>query len=472
MSKRNIEVEYNELENVITVNSSTVQMRCYLPAGIHPRGGSSYARFWHIPVTVELSEQDILRDFVIGLHTPPVEKTRTYLVPFGTMWRVHLGATSIQLTPAEAADVCHCVDVVGQAYLDRLQKASSLLEVWNYPPVKANGAHGVYVLAIAAWLWPLMLQFARDHLWNRANSRWRILDVGRNHIVIGGAPSSIHATIRPVFDSPSVPIGYIGLTYEYPDRHLMEYELAQEASWQDHLGPTGFWTASYTEAWLIEQFIPKALSQACQPANERPSPTLIKRLSFLQRSPRNHRNGEYQPRGQLLFQRTNLREYAPLASIVDVMQLVPYLEDLQQWFHSYPVYYLPTDLIRPYYQALTDVAKHMEVTIEEDDYYLWNYVEGAFSKIDEEVVRREMEHGALPRYEQVLRALDLHVHRVITRPLEAHFQADCLSCAFLWLLRRGRSTCPSDRVRNALQAITPLWEFARFVTRYCSDAHR
>ena len=236
MAEAQIVIEPTRWDNALTVNSDTVQIHCHLPTGITPQALGSYARFRRIQVTANLTEQDILRHFLIGLHTPLEECTRTYIAPSGSTWLLRMGSMSTEISAEEAADVCACVDIVGQAYLDALQEASSLLDVWSYPPIEVDGSRGVFLLAVSAGLWHLMRQFSDTFPKQYGESSWHIFENTAEDLRICCTRSCINATIRPVFSHPSLPFGSVGLMYMYPDRYLAHAEQAQETPWKEQIG--------------------------------------------------------------------------------------------------------------------------------------------------------------------------------------------------------------------------------------------
>ncbi len=466
MANTQIVGEPTSWDNALTVHAETVQIHCLLPTGITPQASGSYARFRQRHVTANLTEQDILWHFLIGLHTPLEAQTRTSIAPFGSTWLLHLGSMSTEITDEEAADVCACIDIVGQKYLDALQEASSLLDVWSYSQIEVDGSRGVFILAVSAGLWHLMQLFVDDFSKQRGASHWHIFDNGANNVRICRMKPGIHATIHPVFAHPTLPSGSIGLMYVYPDQHLAHAEHRQETPWQEQIGPDSFWTASFTEDWLTQQFIPEVLAHFQRPVITFPR-TNKRRLAMLARalSPRSHAS---QQRIQTPYRSLRREEHLPLASLSDVWQLSLFLEDIRAWLACYPARDLSTDLLAPFYKGLTEIARQMEVPLSDDDFSLWYYVKSAFPENDTAAKDWDMQgrEGA-QTYAYMLQALDLHVNRVETHPVESVWQAHALTCAFLLIVQNGQAKESSIHLENAVQALTPLWQYARCITRYC-----
>ena len=97
MAEKRITVEHPLFEHALTVNSETMQLHCHLPTDLTLQNEQSYARFWHKQVTANLTERDILRHFLTGLHTPLEGRTRSYLTPFGEWWLLRMGSMSTEL---------------------------------------------------------------------------------------------------------------------------------------------------------------------------------------------------------------------------------------------------------------------------------------------------------------------------------------------------------------------------------------
>jgi hypothetical protein len=321
-----------------------------------------------------------------------------------------------------------------------------LLELGNYPWIEQENVRGVCVVAVASWLWPLLYQFAQEFSWNRGDSPWHLFDVGFLGDIRVVAGQSTHVTLCPIQDS-RVPQGFVGLLYTYPD--VGDGEQHRLAAWKGQIGPKGFWTATYTERWLVEQCFPRVVAHVRRPGSS------FRFLRFLPCLFGESRQPDWQT--------MRCAERTALADLNEAMQLQPYLQDLQQWFNTCPVRYLSQKLMFPYYQALVEIMHQLTVTIAAGDRYAWRYVDGAFSDTKEHV-REGMDWGqeSPVTYEQILQMLDAHVKRVAIAPFEASWQADFLSCAFLWIIRHGQGSCSPNLIQRVAQAIAPLWEQIRF----------
>lgn len=180
--------EHNEKEHTLTISASTVQLSCSLPIGMSPQSKGNYLRLGQRGISLSLSHADIMQQCFLGLHTPLAEGTRPYLVRYGGQWCIQFGSLSVEVTEAEAEDLCSCIDIAGQAYLEVLIESSSLLDLWNYPAIERPGLHGVALLSVSAGMWQAMLDIAYEFGQENGNSAWHIFDCSSSQMAIRRLP--------------------------------------------------------------------------------------------------------------------------------------------------------------------------------------------------------------------------------------------------------------------------------------------
>ena len=174
--------------------------------------------------------------------------------------------------------------------------------------------------------------------------------------------------------------------------------------------------------------------------------------------PGRHHRHSYWP-----YQSMRRQEYARLASMTDGERLALFVEDIHSWLTCYPADNVPQELISPLYRVFADVARQAKITIAGGDASLWRYVAAAFPQ--KEVMDSSWEEGA-KGFAQILNAVEQHVQLVETHPFEDSWQARSFSSAFLWLMQYAQPPEKDTDLRDAVRALTPLWQHARFMERY------
>ena len=448
--------------NHLTVKGKLFQMGYPLPTGFGTRGQNGYVKLLDLPVSANLTRRDILRDCAIGLGTSLKTGTRTFIERWGRVWLVRLGQMCVECSTSQAEEACACVDAVGQAYLEALREATDLLGLWDYPPVRTDGIEGVVLLVVPAWLWDAMLRCSFELTHDDGTSSMHVFDGGSGRLGIRHGGRYMSAALWPVrWDATSLPGDSVALVYEYPDLYFEVFEEDEHTSWKTHIGPEGFWTAPYTENWLVERFIPLVLSRhASYPPPARPR-HLRERLALALLGGAGR--GRV-PREEIIH-RTRDSRHVPLPSLSDARQLLPYLTDLQAWFHNYPVLWLPATLLPSYYRAMTDLTRSIDTT-GLDLAYVEDNVRLPPAEQDS-AWAGDGDGGGRSAYERVLSRLEAHVARIAGQVLELHQQADYLTRAWLFLLREGQPRSAAAQLAEVASALEPLWEQCRLECRYC-----
>ena len=216
-------------------------------------------------LTCHLSHSEILEDLLIGLETSPEWMTRRFLVRTKQgSFSAHLGKTTVILTDREARELCEAVDVVGQQYKDRLIEFANILETWEYlSTITYEGIKGCHLLSVEKWLWDLMKEFSFKYDFRKGSSEWHIFDSRLTVVRLTHRDDpDYHAMLWPRVNATVMPNSTIDNIYSDCITELTEYdnnEIDGNALF-DNVGPRGFWTATYTHTWMVQQFIPKVLT--------------------------------------------------------------------------------------------------------------------------------------------------------------------------------------------------------------------
>lgn len=131
---------------LLKVVTPTVEMSCALPSSYDVQQYGCKVRFLRLPVSCQLTPEDILHDALIGINTMLSTHTRRYLHRYADGgWQVRLGRTWMELYANEAADVCACLDVVGERYARAVREATQL-ETLGYLHAQAQDGTSIRLL--------------------------------------------------------------------------------------------------------------------------------------------------------------------------------------------------------------------------------------------------------------------------------------------------------------------------------------
>jgi hypothetical protein len=328
-------------------------------------------------LTCQLRHDDVVRDLLIGLHTPPDWEARCCIkkTANGT-FKASLGQTTVLHSEQETQELCACIDVVGQAYKEALIEATELLEAWDYQYIQTfempglpDLIRGFSLLSVKPWLWQLMMQFAREFDYVYEKSDWHIFNPGIHMIRIHqNKYGHSNVTLWPLFNGGNSPNDWVEVLYYDPDDEVSLYEHDTKKSWKQSVGVQGVWTVRYTHDWILEKFIPKVLAHyhvqyrrdqhSLQTVQEwfaeKFVPQVFSGYKMLQQKQR-----EAQQRAILeKAASSNSQILQPLLSEAsELKHLAPYLHDVQSWLIHYQTRKIATSLLRPYYATFTELLQ-------------------------------------------------------------------------------------------------------------------
>jgi len=425
----------------LRVVTPKVALTAELPLGFGE--GSCQIEFSNITLRsliMRLTHTDILCQFMVGLQTHPASKLRTFVQQLEDgSFQVELGQTIAVLSEIEVADLCKCVDKVGQAYKDKLIEAETLLETWDFTQKRVEDISGYYLLSVRPWLWELMKKFSGDFGYNKGKSEWHIFDPMRRHLRIEAGDTPVHTFIWPKPDHSFEPQGYLELIYEIPD-WVFESETRDTSSWQQTIGPRGIWSARYTKHWLVNQFIPKLFSYYS-------SNLQVQRFDA---------KTDIQDE-QISF------PHIPLHEVTEPQQLEEYVHMVTELLGSGSI--RRAGLLRPYYTALTELARHANPATFDERHVLGNlhYLD-LRQRGGEPAETYHWPHWDY--YSDGIKFLYQNVARINQVDYEEYDNLDFLTRAFTVILRAGTITCSQAELNAAKAALQPIWELYRFESRY------
>ncbi|MEH1971335.1 hypothetical protein [Nostoc sp.] len=390
---------------------------------------------------IHLNHQDILGQLMTGLHTQPDWECRRFLKQLDkNTFQVNLGQTTVILSNLEAIDLCLCVDEVCQEYQNLIIEFENALETWNFEFIKFSSIRGFILFSVRQELWELMQQFANEFDYTKGKSEWHLFHREDISIRVSRGIRD-HTFIYPKLDRDLSLLAnnQINIIYELNDVNLQSIETGKISLWQQDIGIRGTWTARYTKQWLLEKYIPKII---------------------------NYYSGKTQlSEAELLAKITNYTSYRmPIKEIDNIRDLVPYLRDIQSWLHIY-MENITASLLKPYYQAYTNLVRNTDSSITGIDYIIVNLRKVEWKNTQEENFNNFKDWKNLT-FKYAIDCLDKQVARINNSEYENSFKADLITRTFIWIIENGKISFSQAQLNAAKQALLPLWEQSRFEMRH------
>ncbi|MDZ8033007.1 hypothetical protein [Nostoc sp. DedSLP04] len=390
---------------------------------------------------IRLNHQDILGNFMTGLHTQPDWGCRRFLKQIDKdSFTVKLGQITVILSNLEAIDLCLCIDEVCQKYKNSIIEFENALETWDFEFIKFSEVRGFILFSVRQELWELMQQFFKEFDYKKGKSEWHLFH--RKNISIRVSKGiRDRAFIFPKFnrDFSLLPSNQIDIIYEINDINLQSIEKAKFSFWQQDIGVRGTWTARYTKQWLLDKYIPKVINY--------------------------YSNKSQLSESELLAKITNYRNERALIKEIDkIKDLVFYLRDIQSWLHIY-VENIAASLLKPYYQAYTNLVRNTDSSITGIDYIFGNLQRVEWKNTPEENYSNSTDWKNLT-FKYAIDCLDRQVVRINNSEYENSFKADLITRIFIWIIENGKISFSQAQLNAAKQALIPIWEQSRFEMRY------
>ncbi|WP_375476879.1 hypothetical protein [uncultured Nostoc sp.] len=396
---------------------------------------------------INLNHQDILGQLMTGLHTQPNWGCRRFLKQINkNNFTVNLGQITVVLSKIEATDLCLCVDEICQEYQNLIIEFENALETWDFEFVKFSEVRGFILFSVSQELWELMQQFAKEFDYTKGKSEWHLFHREDISIRVSRGIRD-HAFIFPKFDRDLSLLfsKKTNIIYELNDVNLQSLKTAKFSLWQQNIGVRGTWTARYTKQWLLDKYIPKVINYYSEKSQ----------LS----------------EAELLAKIINCRsERVPIKEIDNVTDLVPYLHDIQSWLHIY-VAKIAASLLKPYYQAYTNLVRNTDSSITGIDYIFGNLRRVEWKDTPEENYSNSTDWKNLT-FKYAIDCLDRQVTRINNSKYENSLKADLITRIFLWIIENGKISFSQAQLNAAKQALIPLWEQSRFEMRYIYPNHK
>lgn len=429
----------------LVVVQPKVAIACNLPKAF--REGNCEIDFSNIilrGLKISLNHQDILGQLMTGLNTQPYWNCRRFLKQLDqNYFEVNLGKTTLILSEPEALDLCFCVDAVCQEYKKSIIEFENSLETWNFEIVDIANIRGFILFSVGQKLWKLMQQFADEFDYTKGKSEWHLFHNEDSSIRVSRGIRD-HAFILPKVDR-NLSLGInnkINIIYKINHAYLECLERGKVTSWQQDIGVKGTWTARYTKQWLLEKYIPQAISYYLDKFQLSEAELLAEIV--------NYKSDAYG--GKLRLQ---------IKQINEIKDLLPYLRDIQSWLHLYKENIAAT-LLQSYYQTFTDLIRNTDCFITGIDYIMRNLL----------AVKWENTQAKIPynytqcSFKDAINCLDEQVAKINNSKYENSFKADLITRTYIWIIENGKIRFSQAQLNAAKQALQPLWEDSRFEMRH------
>ncbi|MCW5317986.1 hypothetical protein GTQ43_30720 [Nostoc sp. KVJ3] len=390
---------------------------------------------------IYLNHQDILGQLMTGLHTKPHWGCRSCFKQLDrNTFEVYLGQTTLILSELEAADLCLCIDGICQEYKNLIIEFENILETWNFDFVKDSKSRGFILFSVKQELWELMQQFANEFDYTKGKSEWHLFH--RKDISIRVSRGIHDHTFLFSKNDPNFSLlnnNQMNIIYEVNDVHLQSIETNKLTLWQQDIGIRGTWTARYTKQWLLEKYIPKVIHYYSQKSHLSETESLDKITNYTS-------------------------DCVLIREIYNIRDLAPYLHDIQSWLYIY-VENIAASLLKPYYQAYTNLVRNTDSSIAGIDYIIGNLRKIEWRNTQEEIINNPKDSKNLT-FKYAMDCLDRQVARINNCEYENSLKADLITRIFIWIIENGKISFSQAQLNAAKQALLPLWEQSRFEMRH------
>ena len=258
-------IDWEKLEfggNLLTVSRPKVRITFHMPYAFED--AKCEIRFSNPGlnrIKVSLNHTDILGQLMSGLDTSPGSGARRFIRKTDKdLFETQLGQTQINLLEEEALDLCSCIDIVCGEYKKVIMGAETMFETGNFLLTRERDIPGIgfHLISVQLELWDLICKFKLEFDYDKGDSEWHIFDSRVDYIRISKLKESRfldHAFIYGRRRGESHSDDYVRLIYGLP-KWFLETVNRTFGGWQNNIGLYGIWTATYTQDWLLNEFIP------------------------------------------------------------------------------------------------------------------------------------------------------------------------------------------------------------------------
>ncbi len=390
---------------------------------------------------IHLNHQDILGQLMTGLHTQPDWGCRRFLKKLDkNTFEVYLGQITVILSNLEVTDLCLCVDEVCQEYKNLIIEFENALETWDFKFVKFSEICGFILFSVRQELWELMQQFANEFDYTKGKSEWHLFHREDISIRVSRGIRD-HTFIFPQFerDFSLLPNNQINIIYEINNVNSQSIQTGKFILWHQDIGIRGTWTARYTKQWLLDKYIPKVINYYSKKSQLSEAELLAKITNYTS-------------------------DHVFIKEIDNIRDLVPYLRNIQSWLHIY-VENIAASLLKPYYQAYTNLVRNTDSSITGIDYIIGNLRKIEWKNTPKENYSNYTDWKNLT-FKYAVDCLDEQVARINNCEYENSFNADLITRIFIWIIENGKISFSQAQLNAAKQALIPIWEQSRFEMRY------
>lgn len=263
------DIEFFTRERIITGNSymhSTkhVYINAFLPQYPDIKGSCLiyFARLRDCMIT--FGHDTILNNLFKGLYTDISLNLRGFIVGNDikdeNIYYIQLGNNRIPVFKEELTQLCDIIDDLSKEYLKALLNIEERLDTYCFEKSKLR-ENGYRLINIKRGLWRAIIEFIREHDYEKGNTPWHIFDANDGMIKVYSKESSerfdrgYHVILYP----EPVEHFFYG-SFKHPDDEVtIVWEPMQDfgkTNTIDNFNERCFWSADYTYNWLVKELIP------------------------------------------------------------------------------------------------------------------------------------------------------------------------------------------------------------------------
>ncbi|MNK80150.1 hypothetical protein D3C87_998510 [compost metagenome] len=257
---------FNEVENFelnqVRISTKNVLIHCHLP--VFPEiQGSMLIAFRSLRISdcfITFSHKEIVERLFQGIGSPPSSSYRDFIVTSDlskNVCAVQLGNNRFTISIDEVKQLCELIDKVAPSYLNAVKSIETAFRTttFSYSPKKR-----FRLLKISRSLWRNMLDFAREHDYEKGNSEWHIFDGKASYLKIFCKLQHNQKKDYRLFIYPEAEEERLWDSFAYPDNEvwlcwepsiLLETE-RDVTKLQNNL----VWNAEYSFNWIRNVMIP------------------------------------------------------------------------------------------------------------------------------------------------------------------------------------------------------------------------
>lgn len=240
--------------------NKTVILEGYLPVIGENRGTClfTFNSFYIRGTNISLGHKEILSELYPGNNTSIDFEMRRYIVAKldENNYIVQLGNSKFNLSYEEVVNLCTVIDKFISEYIEAIKELEDIIDCKDFIPNYYDSSK-YHLIKVDMNLWNKILEFSREHDYEKGSSQWHIFDASGNNMLkvyikeddenyVGGHKCIIHSFIEDHYSW--TPSDYVWLLWN-------DMSLSKEYGVKD------YWTVKQTYNWLTRELFPKIIQE-------------------------------------------------------------------------------------------------------------------------------------------------------------------------------------------------------------------